>query len=224
MLPAHPVGAIAAVFGVMLSLASVGNFVRFFQEYFSDKAAILAVNDIRRQLYDHVLHIPVGLLRPAGARATSPAGSCRTAQGCRTASRRCSARRIQEPIKAAFAFGLALWFDWQLTLFIVLFGPLMFAIIKKFGKKMRRASRKALQIVGDACSGRSRRTLVGIRVVKARRRRAVRAAAVHADHGRAGRRAAQDEPDRRDQHADDGDADAAGRRRGSCCSRRTWCW
>ncbi|HEY7118790.1 MAG TPA: hypothetical protein VH475_19530, partial [Tepidisphaeraceae bacterium] len=57
LLPVHPVWAIAAVFGVMFALAIIGNFVRFYQEYFSDKAAILAVNDIRRKLYDHVLHI-----------------------------------------------------------------------------------------------------------------------------------------------------------------------
>ena len=59
LLPRHPVKAIAAIFVFMFALAFLGNFVRFYQEYFSDKAAILAVNDIRRKLYDHVLHIPV---------------------------------------------------------------------------------------------------------------------------------------------------------------------
>jgi ABC-type multidrug transport system fused ATPase/permease subunit len=73
---------------------------------------------------------------------------------------------IQEPIKAAFAFGLALWFDWRLTMFIVLFGPLMFAIIKKFGKKMRRASRKALQSSATML-GQLDASLAGVRVVKA---------------------------------------------------------
>ena len=60
LLPEHPVWAIACILGVMFTLGIVGNIVRFYQEYFSDKAAILAVNDIRRKLYDHVLHIPVG--------------------------------------------------------------------------------------------------------------------------------------------------------------------
>ena len=73
---------------------------------------------------------------------------------------------IQEPIKAAFAFALALWFDWHLTMFIVLFGPLMFAIIKKFGKKMRRASRKALQS-SAVMLGQLDASLAGVRVVKA---------------------------------------------------------
>ena len=68
LLPRHPVWAIAAVMGFMFALALIGNFVRFYQEYFSDKAAILAVNDIRRKLYDHVLHIPVGFF---GLKGTS---------------------------------------------------------------------------------------------------------------------------------------------------------
>jgi subfamily B ATP-binding cassette protein MsbA len=165
VIPVHPVGAIAAVFGVMLLLAVVGNFVRFYQEYFSDKAAILAVNDIRRKLYDHVLHIPVGFF---GLKGTSDVTSrlVQDAQGLQDGFKTVLGQSIQEPIKAALAFGLALWFDWQLTMFIVLFGPLMFAIIKKFGKKMRRASRKALQSSANML-GQLDASLAGVRVVKA---------------------------------------------------------
>ena len=50
---------------------------------------------------------------------------------------------IQEPIKAAMAFALAILIDWRLTMIIVIFAPLMAAVIKKFGKKIRRASREA---------------------------------------------------------------------------------
>jgi ABC-type multidrug transport system fused ATPase/permease subunit len=165
ILPTHPVRAIAAVFAFMFVLALVGNVVRFYQEYFSDKAAILAVNDIRRKLYDHVLHIPVGFF---GLKGTSDVTSrlVQDAQGLQDGFKTVLGQTIQEPIKAAFAFGLALWFDWQLTMFIVLFGPLMFAIIKKFGKKMRRASRKALQS-SAIMLGQLEASLAGVRVVKA---------------------------------------------------------
>ena len=55
----RPVWAIAPIFAVLIVMATVGNVLKFFQEYLSDKAAILAVNDIRRRLYDHVLHVPM---------------------------------------------------------------------------------------------------------------------------------------------------------------------
>jgi subfamily B ATP-binding cassette protein MsbA len=164
-LPANPVTSLAIVLGFVGVLTVVGNGVRFFQEYYSDKAATLAVNDLRRQLYDHVLHIPLGFF---GLKGTSDVTSrlVQDSQGLQEGFKTVLGQSIQEPIKALFAFGLAMWLDWRLTGFILLFGPLMFAIIKKFGKKMRRASRKALQS-SSSMLGQIEGTLIGVRVVKA---------------------------------------------------------
>jgi len=78
-----------------------GNTIRFFQEYLSDKAAILAINDIRRRLYDHVLHVPMSFY---GLKGTSDVTSrlYRTARHCRTATKPCSGRAFQMPINALF--------------------------------------------------------------------------------------------------------------------------
>ena len=65
-----------------------------------------------------------------------------------------------------FALGLAMFISWKLTVFIVVFAPVMFWVIKKFGKKMRRATRAALQRSASML-GQIEGTLVGIRVVKA---------------------------------------------------------
>jgi ABC-type multidrug transport system fused ATPase/permease subunit len=63
------------------------------------------------------------------------------------------------------AFGVALWFSWKLTLFIALFGPVLLIIIQKFGKKMRRTSRRAMQ-TSSSMLNQIVATLAGIRVVK----------------------------------------------------------
>src|SRR5689334_8273969 len=65
-LPTHPVKAVAAVFGIILALSLVGSAVRFFQEYLSVKASISAVTDIRRHLYDHILHTPLSFFGTQG--------------------------------------------------------------------------------------------------------------------------------------------------------------
>lgn len=163
--PTNPVAAVACVFGVIASIVLVGNCVRFFQEYLSDKAAILAINDIRRRLYDHILHIPMSHF---GSKGTSDVTSrlVQDSQGLQDGFKTILGQSIQEPIKIVMAFGLALFFSWKLTLFIICFGPIAFAIIKKFGKKMRRAARKALQS-SSSMLGQIESTLVGIRVVKA---------------------------------------------------------
>jgi subfamily B ATP-binding cassette protein MsbA len=163
-LPIKPVAAVAAVFGIMAVIAILGQAIRFVQEYFSDKAGILAVNDIRRQLYDRVLHVPMMFF---GTQGTSDVTSrlVSDAANLQDGFKQVLGQSIQEPIKASMAFGFALVLSWKLTLFIVLFGPVMYMIVRKFGKKMRRASRAALQS-SSAMLGQIEGTLMGIRVVK----------------------------------------------------------
>src|SRR5262249_48955138 len=60
----------------------------------------------------------------------------------------------------------SMFLSWKLTLFIVLFAPIMATVIRKFGKKMRRASRAMLE-KSSTMLGQIEATLVGIRVVKA---------------------------------------------------------
>ncbi len=165
MLPTNPIAAIACVLGVIAILTVIGNVFRFFQEYLSEKAAILAVNDLRRKLYDHVLHLP---LRFFGSQGTSDVTSRLTgdAQVLQDGFKNILGQSIQEPIRAGMAFGLALILSWKLTLFIVLFAPLAVVVIRKFGKKMRRAARKALQN-SSSMLGQIEGTLIGVRVVKA---------------------------------------------------------
>jgi subfamily B ATP-binding cassette protein MsbA len=164
-LPTHPVKAIAVCYGLILALSLVGSTFRFFQEYLSDKAAISAINDIRRHLYDHVLHSPLNFF---GTQGTSDVTSrlVGDSQNLQEGFKNVLGSSIQEPLRAAGFFTLALLLSWKLTLVIVLFAPIMAAAIKKFGKKMRRASRAAMQRSSDML-GQIEGTLTGIRVVKA---------------------------------------------------------
>jgi subfamily B ATP-binding cassette protein MsbA len=163
-MPAHPVKAIGLVLAVIACLAIVSNVIKFFQEYLSDKAAILAVQDIRRRLYDRVLHVPMSHFNLRGASDVT-SRLTQDAQELVAGFKSVLGQSIQEPIKVALAFGLALLVSWRLTLFIVIFGPVMFLIIKKLGKKMRRASRKAM-VNSASMLGQIEGSLIGIRVVK----------------------------------------------------------
>lgn len=163
-LPAKPLHAIGAVLVFLIFLSVFGNVVRFFQEYLSEKAAILAVRDIRHHLYDHALHLNLSFF---GQKGTSDVTSRLTqeSQLLQDGLKSILGNSIQEPIKAAMALGLALFVSWQLTLFIIFFGPVMFLLIKKFGKKIRRAARAAMQN-SSSMLGQIESSLIGIRVVK----------------------------------------------------------
>jgi ATP-binding cassette, subfamily B, bacterial MsbA len=163
-LPTSPVASVAIVLAVGVIISAIGNTIRFFQEYYSDKAAILAINDIRRRLYDHVLHVPMEFF---GLKGTSDVTSrlVQDCQGLQDGFKTVLGQSIQMPINAAFSFLVAVLISWKLTLFILIFAPVMVAIIQKFGKKMRRASRRALQS-SSSMLGQIEGTLSGIRVVK----------------------------------------------------------
>ncbi len=162
--PTSPVGGVAVVLVVGILISATGQCARMVQEYYSDKAAILAVNDLRRRLYDHVLHVPVSFF---GTNGTSDVTS-KLVQDCQNLQdgfTNVLGQSIQMPVNAVVAFAVAVTVSWKLTLFIVLFAPVMVAVIQKFGKKMKRASRRALQR-SSSMLGQIEGTLTGIRVVK----------------------------------------------------------
>ena len=165
LLPASPVGAVAVLmFGIFL-LSILANTVRYFQEFLSNRAALSAVNDVRRDCYESALRAPMGYFDSGGtgdvtSRITTDCGQLQ--EGLRTLL----GRGVMEPVLAAFALAFALWIDWRLTLFVIVFAPIMIVVLKKFGTKMRRASRASLQH-NAALLGQIESTLGGVRVVKA---------------------------------------------------------
>ena len=164
MLPLKPVRAVAAVFGLLAAIGLLGNVGRYFQEHLSDQAAILAANDIRQRLYDRVLRIPMSSLGRQGASDVT-SRLVTDVDNLQDGFKTVLGQSIQEPIKAIMAFGWALKLNWKLTLFIVFLAPLMGLMMRKFGKKMRRASRAALRS-SSVLLGQIEGTLVGIRIVK----------------------------------------------------------
>jgi ABC-type multidrug transport system fused ATPase/permease subunit len=162
--PTGPVKAIGILFGLIALLTVVSNLVRFAQEYLSDKSAISAVTDIRRNLYDHVLHMPMNFF---GRQGTSDVTSriVSDPQVLQDGLKLLLGQSVQESLKAGMVFCLSLAISWKLTAFIVICAPVMAIIIRKFGKKMRRATRAALER-SSAMLGQIEASLVGIRVVK----------------------------------------------------------
>lgn len=165
LLPQDPIATLACLLGGLLGLTVFSNFFRFFQEHYSDMVAIRAVNDVRRKTYDHLLHVPLGYF---GQRGTSDATSRLVADAAslQEGFKLLLGQSIQAPIMVACAFGYAVYLDWRVTAFIVLFAPINMAIIRKFGKKIRRATRTALE-KNSKMLGQIEASLSGIQVVKA---------------------------------------------------------
>ncbi|HQY88890.1 MAG TPA: ABC transporter ATP-binding protein, partial [Tepidisphaeraceae bacterium] len=162
--PKNPVKAITCMLGVLFVMALFGSCARFFQEFLSDSCAISAVTDIRRKLYDHVIHMPLDYFTRHGT-GDLTARLVTDAQGLQDGFKNVLGQSIQEPIKALFALTVAMMIDWRLTGFVIIFTPVMVIVIRKLGKKVRRTMKASLER-SSAMLGQIESTLTGVRVVK----------------------------------------------------------
>jgi len=157
MLLAIPLAII--IVGVVKGASSFG------QTYFMGYVGQGVVRDIRKDLYDHILNMPVGFFSatPTGelvSRLTNDVNLLQmTTSDALTTLLKQSLSII---VLAAVIIGM----DWKLALVASVALPLCFYPIRRFGKKMKRVSTRGQEIMGTmmALLGEA---IGGIRIVKA---------------------------------------------------------
>ena len=152
--------------GVLLGMTVLRALFTFTQEYLVGTAIWRGVMDLRCRNYNVVLHLPTTFFSEKGVSdATSRfiQDTNELARGQNTLL----GKTLVEPAKAIGTLVLAFSLPgaWKLTLMALVAGPPAFLLIRGFGKKMHKASKRALEswssmlaILGE--------TLLGIRVVK----------------------------------------------------------
>jgi ABC-type multidrug transport system fused ATPase/permease subunit len=151
------------VLGLLLTLVLVGNIARFFAQYLTVLLNTRAIIDIRREMYEHVLKLPLSRF----SENTSDMMT-RFMQDMNDIFRGLNnffSKLVAEPFKAAGVITVALWLNWQLTLVLLLGSPAAAYLFRKLGKIIRRANKKLLAGYGRMLS-RLESTLNGMRVVK----------------------------------------------------------
>jgi ABC-type multidrug transport system fused ATPase/permease subunit len=157
------------LFVYLLLIGIITTFVRalftFVQEYLIGTAIWQGIMDMRCENYNKVLHLPTTFFSDKGVSdATSRfiQDTNELARGQNTLL----GKTLVEPARAIATAALAIWLQPKLTLLALLAGPPAFWMIHGLGRKMHKASRRALEswalmleVLGE--------TLQGIRVVKA---------------------------------------------------------
>ncbi len=167
ILPQDPYRFQALVYLVVffIILCIVGSAFRYYQQYLGMVVATRVIADLRRRMYDRITQLPTSYFAQKG---TSDLMS-RLTQDTNTLTDGVSmafGKAIQEPVKAAGAFVLAMCLNPTLTIMIVVTTPILAVIIRKFSKRMRKAGRRALEN-WSSMLGIINETLIGARVVKA---------------------------------------------------------
>ncbi|UCC97612.1 MAG: ATP-binding cassette domain-containing protein [Phycisphaerales bacterium] len=147
-----------AIFTVMRCTA------RFFQQYFSEKVVQTAVSELRKEVFSHILRMPVSFLEkdsPSDAVSRLVRDTAEVSIGAKTVF----GKALREPLKAVALLAGAMLIDLKLTLIFMGSVPFIGYAIAKLGSKIKRATRKSLAS-WSLMLGKLKETFTGIKVVK----------------------------------------------------------
>ena len=147
----------------LLGVILLGNFCQFVGRYFTELVCARTVLDLRRQMYAHVLKLPMAHFTQQTSDTLS-----RFVQDIQAIFRGLSnffEKAVAEPLKAIGVTLVALWIQPKVTLIVLVAAPLAGVIFWRVGKKIRRANRKLLVGYGRML-GALESVLNGMRVVK----------------------------------------------------------
>lgn len=154
---------LAFVLGLLLCVVVIGNVARLFAEYLTVLVNCRSIIDLRRQMYAHVLNMP--LSRFSRNTTSTMSMFSQDMQEIFRGLNNFFQKVVAEPFKAIGAISLAFALNWRLTLVMLLGAPLAAILFRKMGRKIRRASRKLLIGYG-VMLGQLESTLTGLRIVK----------------------------------------------------------
>jgi len=157
MLVAIPLAII--IVGVVKGLSSFG------QTYFMGFVGQGVVRDIRNNLYDHILEMPVGYFSSTStgeivSRLTNDVNLLQmtTSDALTTL--------LKQSLSIIVLAAVIISMDWKLSLAAIIVLPLCFYPLRRFGKKMKRVSTKGQETMG-AMMALITEAISGIRIVKA---------------------------------------------------------
>lgn len=163
--PINRTKALAAVMGLLVLVSVLGGLCRFAHEYLNGLIAQRAMIDLRTRAYTNVLRLPMSWFNkqpPGDTMGRFAADSGIFEHGLTTLF----GKTIREPMKALFVLGVAAFASPHLLVAIAIVAPIAGVLMRKLGKKIRRAQRRVLTAWGVLLETFAEK-VNGIRIVKA---------------------------------------------------------
>jgi subfamily B ATP-binding cassette protein MsbA len=164
ILPDSQSASLAIIMGGLFILTVFGAFTTFMQQYLSLNIVNRTMTNIRREAFHKVLRRPlkdivVGGPSDAIARIMQDSAALTGGFGALLS------KFLPQLAKGVGAFLAAFVIDWRLAALSLIIGPLLFVIIRKLGKRIRRASKGSLVSQSELYHA-AAEALQGLRVVK----------------------------------------------------------
>ena len=157
---------------VLLLLCVVLSVATLFKTacYFGANAVMVpirtgVVKDIRMEIYNKIISLPIGFFSQErkGDIIARMSGDVQEVENSITGT---LDMLIKNPILIVCYFGTLIALSWKLTLFVILFAPLMLLLMSAIGRKLKAQSLEAQTLWSDTMS-QVEETLGGLRIIKA---------------------------------------------------------
>jgi len=148
-----------------LALIVVLPLAHFGQLYIAQYAMGRVLVDLQQDLCSKLLSLPLGFHQSA-TRGDTLSRTTNDATRAHTALNLLFGDVLQSSIALVVGLGLLLSISWQLTLTLTVVGPIVAGVIALFGRRIRKASKKRQESLGDVTQ-RLVQILAGIKIIQA---------------------------------------------------------
>ncbi|MCA9277006.1 MAG: ABC transporter ATP-binding protein [Phycisphaerales bacterium] len=163
-LPSDPFQSIVLIMGVLGVLTIIGSLANFGHQYIAYTVVHTTIARVRRRAYGQVLKLPLKTIVSEGP-VDAISRVVNDTESLAAGFVAMLSKAVAHILKGLIALMVALLTNWQLTLVALIVMPILATIIRKLGKRIRRASGKALSSRADLYRA-STEALQGMRVVK----------------------------------------------------------
>jgi subfamily B ATP-binding cassette protein MsbA len=137
---------------------------RFYQQYIAEKVVQTAVVNLRKDVFTHVLNMPVGFFESEHPSDTV-SRLVRDTDQLSSGTKAMFGKALLEPMKAMALIAGAMIIDLKLSVIFLCSGPFVMVVIGQLGRKIKRATRKSL-MSWSVMLGKLKEALTAIKVVK----------------------------------------------------------
>jgi ABC-type multidrug transport system fused ATPase/permease subunit len=137
---------------------------KFYQDYLGQKVVQVAVNNLRADVFAHMMQMPMRAFsgeRPSDTISRIVRDTGQMGNGIQVLL----GKALREPMNAIFMMAAALWLNWQLTLIFLIGAPFVVVLFGRFGHKMKKASKKSLVASSEMLS-KLTEVVAALRIVK----------------------------------------------------------
>ena len=164
LLPADPFQAVVAIMVGLGILTIFGATANFLHQFLALEISNRAVAEVRTDVFRHSLSMPLSEVQRRGA-AELVSRINKDSMALQGGMLALTSKTVAQLTKGLAAFAAAVWFDWRLPIVALLVAPILGAILRKLGRRIRRATRAALEAQEDLLRV-SNEAIQGIRTVK----------------------------------------------------------